>query len=455
MNKQTKLLTVIVALLGNLNLTAATTVASKPTGAFSSASTAKLLPNGHASTAANKQDGRNLLAKGRITDQDGEPIVGASVVQKGTKNATITDLDGNFSLNVPPGSVLVVSYIGFAEQTVTASTNLNITLKSNIEKLDEVVVVGYGTQKKVNVIGSIASIDSKSLESRGAADVSNMLTGQMSGVTITQNSGNPGQDAGKIRVRGVGSFGASPDPLVLIDGMPGNFYELMPADIESISVLKDASSAAIYGSRAANGVVLITTKKGKAGQTRVTYNGAVGFSKAVALPQMAHSYEYAEFLNMAIGKENFSQEAIKKYRDGSDPDNYADENMIEELLGGHAFQTKHELSVNGGNQNITYALSAGYLRQNGLLRNNYMDKYTGRANIGLTFNDKLKLDVRLAGAVKDRNEPSTPGPLDFDGVQSIIQQALRFPGLKRTYLQNGQLGMGHKQQGTPVAWACS
>ena len=455
MNKQTKLLTVIVALLGNLNLTAATTVASKPTGAFSSASTAKLLPNGHASTAANKQDGRNLLAKGRITDQDGEPIVGASVVQKGTKNTTITDLDGNFSLNVPPGSVLVVSYIGFAEQTVTASTNLNITLKSNIEKLDEVVVVGYGTQKKVNVIGSIASIDSKSLESRGAADVSNMLTGQMSGVTITQNSGNPGQDAGKIRVRGVGSFGASPDPLVLIDGMPGNFYELMPADIESISVLKDASSAAIYGSRAANGVVLITTKKGKAGQTRVTYNGAVGFSKAVALPQMAHSYEYAEFLNMAIGKENFSQEAIKKYRDGSDPDNYADENMIEELLGGHAFQTKHELSVNGGNQNITYALSAGYLRQNGLLRNNYMDKYTGRANIGLTFNDKLKLDVRLAGAVKDRNEPSTPGPLDFDGVQSIIQQALRFPGLTPTYLQNGQLGMGPKQQGTPVAWANS
>ena len=143
--------------------------------------------------------------------------------------------------------MLVVSYIGYAEQTVTASSNMNITLKSNVEKLDEVVVVGYGTQKKVNVIGSIASVDSKTLESRGVADVSNMLTGQMSGVTITQNSGNPGQDGGTIRVRGVGSFGAPPDPLVLIDGMPGNFYELMPADIESISVLKDASSAAIYG----------------------------------------------------------------------------------------------------------------------------------------------------------------------------------------------------------------
>ena len=129
----------------------------------------------------------------------------------------------------------------------------------------------------------------------------------------------------------------------------------MPADIESISVLKDASSAAIYGSRAANGVVLITTKRGAMGHTKVTYNGSMGLSKAVALPQMAHSYEYAEYLNMAIGKENFSQEAIHKFRDGSDPDNYADENMIEKLLGGHAFQTKHELSVNGGNQNITYA----------------------------------------------------------------------------------------------------
>ena len=455
MNKQTKLLTVAVALLGNLNLAAATSTSDKPTGTFPSTPTAKRLPLVHGTIAVNAQDNRNVQAKGRITDQEGEPIVGASVIQKGTKNATVTDIDGSFTLNVPTGSMLVVSYIGYAEQTVTASSNMNITLKSNVEKLDEVVVVGYGIQKKVNVIGSIASVDSKALESRGVADVSNMLTGQMSGVTITQNSGNPGQDGGTIRVRGVGSFGASPDPLVLIDGMPGNFYELMPADIESISVLKDASSAAIYGSRAANGVVLITTKRGAMGHTKVTYNGSVGLSKAVALPQMAHSYEYAEYLNMAIGKENFSQEAIRKFRDGSDPDNYADENMIEKLLGGHAFQTKHELSVNGGNQNITYALSAGYLRQDGLLKNNYMDKYTGRANIGLKFNDKLKLDVRLAGAVKDRNEPSTPGPLDFDGVESIIQQALRFPGLTPTYLQNGELGLGPKQQGTPVAWANS
>ena len=427
MNKQTKLLTVAVALLGNLNLAAATSTADKPTGSFPSTPTAKRLPLVHGAIAVNAQDNRNVQAKGRITDQEGEPIVGASVIQKGTKNATVTDIDGNFTLDVPTGSMLVVSYIGYAEQTVTASANMNITLKSNVEKLDEVVVVGYGIQKKVNVIGSIASVDSKALESRGVADVSNMLTGQMSGVTITQNSGNPGQDGGTIRVRGVGSFGASPDPLVLIDGMPGNFYELMPADIESISVLKDASSAAIYGSRAANGVVLITTKRGAMGHTKVTYNGSVGLSKAVALPQMAHSYEYAEYLNMAIGKENFSQEAIRKFRDGSDPDNYADENMIEKLLGGHAFQTKHELSVNGGNQNITYALSAGYLRQDGLLKNNYMDKYTGRANIGLKFNDKLKLDVRLAGAVKDRNEPSTPGPLDFDGVKSVLQRGRKEP----------------------------
>ena len=166
-------------------------------------------------------------------------------------------------------------------------------------------MVGYGSQKKVNVIGSIASVDSKTLESRATADVSNMLTGQLSGVTITQGSGNPGQDAGTIRVRGVGSFGATPDPLVLVDGLPGSLSDLTPSDIENISVLKDASSAAIYGSRAANGVILVTTKRGKEGKARVNYSGSVGMSQAVELPEMAHSYEYAEFYNKAIGAETY------------------------------------------------------------------------------------------------------------------------------------------------------
>ncbi|MBV4210259.1 SusC/RagA family TonB-linked outer membrane protein [Phocaeicola vulgatus] len=298
-----------------------------------------------------KDDEKVKKIKGTIKDSAGEPIIGANVILKGDATVgSITDIDGNFDLSVPSNATLQVSYIGYNTQDVPIGNKsfLNITLKEDTETLDEVVVVGYGSQKKVNVIGSIASVDSKALESRAVPDVSNMLTGQMSGVTITQESGNPGQDAGTIRIRGVGSFGATPSPLVLVDGLPGSLSDLTPADIDNISVLKDASSAAIYGSRAANGVILVTTKKGKEGKARIIYNGSVGMSQATELPELAHSYEYAEFYNKAIGTETYTPEMIQKYRDGSDPDNYADEMYLDDLLGGHALQTKHELSVSGG-----------------------------------------------------------------------------------------------------------
>ena len=275
-----------------------------------------------------KDDEKVKKIKGTIKDSAGEPIIGANVILKGDATVgSITDIDGNFDLSVPSNATLQVSYIGYNTQDVPVGNKsfLNITLKEDTETLDEVVVVGYGSQKKVNVIGSIASVDSKALESRAVPDVSNMLTGQMSGVTITQESGNPGQDAGTIRIRGVGSFGATPSPLVLVDGLPGSLSDLTPADIDNISVLKDASSAAIYGSRAANGVILVTTKKGKEGKARIIYNGSVGMSQATELPELAHSYEYAEFYNKAIGAETYTPEMIQKYRDGSDPDNYADE----------------------------------------------------------------------------------------------------------------------------------
>lgn len=307
--------------------------------------------------------------QGVVKDVSGEPVIGASVLVKGTTNGTITDFDGNFTLsNVNKGDVIVVSYVGYLSQEIVWNGKpLNLKLREDAKTLNEVVVVGYGSQKKVNVIGSVATVDSKLLDSRATADVSNMLTGQMSGVTIIQSSGNPGEDAGTIRVRGVGSFGATPNPLVLVDGLPGSLSDLTPAEIETISVLKDASSAAIYGSRAANGVILVTTKKGKAGKARITYNGSVGMSQATELPELASSAEYAEFYNMAIGSETYTPEMIQKYKSGSDPDNYANEQYLDELLGGHAFQTKHELSVNGGSERVQYMVSLGYLRQNSFI----------------------------------------------------------------------------------------
>ena len=307
------------------------------------------------------------VCQGVVNDVTGEPVIGASVVVKGTTNGSITDFDGKFSLsNVKKGDVIVISYVGYhTQEIVWDGKSINVKLKEDAKTLNEVVVVGYGSQKKVNVIGSVSTVDSKTLESRATADVSNMLTGQMSGVTIIQNSGNPGDDAGTIRIRGVGSFGATPSPLILVDGLPGSLSDLTPAEIENVSVLKDASSAAIYGSRAANGVILVTTKKGKAGKARITYNGSVGMSQATELPELASSAEYAKYYNMAIGKETYTPEMIQKYENGSDPDNYANESYLDELIGGHALQTKHELSVNGGSENAQYMVALGYLNQIG------------------------------------------------------------------------------------------
>ena len=413
--------------------------------------------NGHIiikkrASAASTQQVKTI--SGTIVDDAGIPLIGANVMVKGTTTGTITDLDGKFSLEAAQGQVLVFTYIGYEtyEVKVGSGNTLNVTLKEDSKALEEVVVVGYGLQKKVNVIGSVASVDSKKLESRATSDVSNMLTGQMSGVTITQGSGNPGQDAGTIRVRGVGSFGATPSPLVLIDGLPGSLSDLTPGDIDNISVLKDASSAAIYGSRAANGVILVTTKAGKEGKAKISYNGSFGFSKATELPDFASSAEYAEYYNLAIGKETYTPEMIQKYRDGSDPDNYANEQYLDDLLGGKAFQTKHEVSVSGGTDKVKYMTSVGYMRQNGLMERNYYNRYNARLNLTAELAKNLTMTAHLSGTISDRHEPSTPGALDKAGVTGIISDAVRFPGLWPTYLQNGELGNGPKLKGTPSVW---
>lgn len=409
-----------------------------------------------ANSLQSQQNNGKFKITGNVTDNNGEPIIGASVVVNGTKNGTVTDIDGNFSIvSTTETPTLNISYVGFNTQNIKVrpGQTVKVTLKENAQSLEELVVVGYGSQKKVNVIGSIATVDSKSLEARSASDVSNMLTGQMSGVTITQTSGNPGQDGGTIRVRGVGSFGATPSPLVLVDGMPGSLSDITPDEIENISVLKDASSAAIYGSRAANGVVLVTTKRGKEGRTKVSYNGSIGFSKAAELPEMAHSYEYAKFYNIAAGTETYKPEDIQKYKDGSDPDNYADENYLDKLFGGHSFLTKHTLNVNGGNDRVQYMATVGYLRHDGLLENNYYNKYNARLNLNAKITKDLSMGIRLNGMASDRHEPSTPGSLDSGGYAGIMLAALRYPGLLPSYMSDGSNGVGLKGSGTPVAWA--
>ena len=229
----------------------------------------------------NKQDKKKKTAKGNVIDSTGEPVIGASVVEQGTTNGTVTDINGNFTLNLStPNAKIEISFIGYKTQVLAAQSGklMAVKLVDDTELLDEVVVVGYGSQKKVNMTGAVATIDSKTLASRPISNISQGLQGLAPGVTVTNAGGQPGQDTGKILIRGLGSFNAS-SPMVLIDGVEGDMNVVDPNDIESISVLKDASSAAIYGSKAANGVILITTKRGQSGKPNLTYSALFGWSK--------------------------------------------------------------------------------------------------------------------------------------------------------------------------------
>ncbi|WP_239060632.1 TonB-dependent receptor [Bacteroides sp. 519] len=400
--------------------------------------------------------------KGKIVDAFGEPIIGANVLEKGTNNGTITNLDGEFILKAAPGSVLVVTFIGYTTQEVkvTSSRSYQIKLEEDAQALGEVVVVGYGIQKKVNVIGSISQVGTKELSNRSTPQLSNALAGLMPGVSVIQRSGKPGDGSGTIRVRGVGSIGSSDtdsksDALVLIDGIPGDLNTINSDDVESISVLKDASSAAIYGSRAANGVILVTTKTGAEGKISVTYNGYVGFNEATELPEFVNSWEWADLYNKAVGREEYSAEVIRKLQDGSDPDNYANEKYLKKILGNRGFQTSHNVSINGGSQKNRYMLSFGYMSQDGIVDKNNYTRYDGRANIINELATGLKLTTRLSGTYGMRKEPNIIGGDDASGMTGIIQKAVRFPGLKPTVVSDGSFGVGPEQHGTPVSWVMS
>ena len=400
-----------------------------------------------------QQDGK---ITGVVSDAFG-PIAGANVVVKGTTNGTITDMDGHFSLDAPKGAKLQISYIGYIskELTVGDKTDYAIELVEDSQALEEVVVVGYGTEKKVNVIGSIAQIGSEKLENRSTPQLSNALTGQMAGVTVIQRSGRPGNSGGEIRVRGVGSFGGESDKsdaLVLIDGIPGKLNDVSSEDVESISVLKDASTAAIYGSRAANGVILVTTKTGKEGKVSVGYNGYVGFNTPTALPEFVDTWQYATLYNEAVGREAYTQEEIQKFRDGSDPDHYANARYLDEVFSRKGLQTGHDVTINGGNAENKYMVSFGYLKQNGIVEKNDYQRYNARVNLINEILPGLKLTSRLSGVYGNRKEPMAPGGDDASNMLILIQKALRFPGLTPTVLSDGTFGAGRELHGTPAGW---
>lgn len=359
---------------------------------------------------------------GKVFDSSNEPIVGANVVEKGTTNGTITDIDGNFSLQVKENVILVVSYIGYKTQEipVKGQTAVNITLVEDSETLSEVVVVGYGTQKKVNLTGSVATIDFKDQLSRPVTNVSSALAGLTSGVTVRQTSGNPGSDGATIHIRGLGTLNNS-EPLILVDGIEGSMDAINPQDVASISILKDAASAAIYGSRAANGVVLITTKDGGKGKVNVTYNGRVSIQKPTRVTELVSDYaDYMEFMNEGFNQLDqasiFSQSTIDAWRKASQSPNAIDEasglpNYVvfpntdwqkEFFNSENSPIQEHTLSVSGGSEKIRFLASLGYLDNPGLVISTGAKKYSIRTNVEADVTDWLTLGTRFWANQQDK-----------------------------------------------------
>lgn len=389
-------------------------------------------------TRANDEVSQAKTVTGVIVDENQVPIIGANVVIKGTTNGTITDLDGKFVLqNVPDNAVLQISYIGYLEQElpVSGKSSVQVTMKEDTQKLDEVVVVGYGVQKKANLTGSVATVKyDQTLENRPITDPSQALSGKVTGVWVSQNSGAPGSDGATIRVRGYGTLNNT-EPLVLIDGIEGKMAELAPNDIASITVLKDAASAAIYGSRAANGVVLIETKKGTGDKVSINYNGYFGVQQlGRRYDLITDSPEYMELWNQAMTNSGsdplFSNEVIEAFRNGNDPYKYPSTNYFDEVFR-NSFTTQHNLSATFGGKKSTSYISLGYLKNNGIIKNTDSERYSLTVNTETKVNSWLKLGARARLMRKTTNEP-------YDGISRVIYMMSNGHPFSTPYLQDGK-----------------
>ena len=403
----------------------------------------------------NKQQQTNVqlfTITGKVVDTTGASLPGATVKVKNGNQATTTDANGFFTLkNVQENALLQISFIGYVtkEATVTSSGNITIVLKSANNSLTDVVVVGYGTQKREDMIGSVAQVNAKDINNRTAPSLSNALAGQLAGVNITQSSGQPGADGANIQIRGVGSYGASPAPLILVDGIPANsFDEINPSEVESVSVLKDASTAAIYGSRAANGVILVTTKSGKNTDNKlhIDYNGYVGIQKPTDPPQFVNSAEYATLINLAQPG-SYTAAQIAQFAAGN-----PNSDWIKMIIKNSALQTGHNLSFSNNTQSTQYMLAFGYMDQDGIVAKNNFQRYNVRLNMTNHLFKNLTLTTRLSGAQYAEKEPAMPATLQSaDGLPAMISQLIRTPPVIPIYTSPGQFSTG-VNNGTPYTY---
>jgi TonB-linked SusC/RagA family outer membrane protein len=376
---------------------------------------------------------------GKVYDAAGEPIIGASVVIQGTTQGTITDIDGAFQLKVQPSQTLVVSFLGYKDVILPVGNknDFKVTLEEDSKKLDEVVVVGYATQKKVNLTGSVASVSSKDIQDIPVANTATLLQGRLPGLVLTQNGAQAGNDNPEIRIRGIGTFGNN-NPMVLIDGVEGSLSqisEIPSADIDNISVLKDAASAAIYGVRAANGVILITTKRGQASsRVKVSYSGSYTLQTPGIVPDYIDSYNWALMRN-EVNPDTFSPEALQRLKDGSDPDHYANTNWLDAVLR-NASMHQHHLSVSGGSENTHFMTSVAYSNQEGIMMKTGVERFSFRSNLDTRYK-RFTFGLNLSGNKNNVTAPAV-APSGEGGIMRFVSWFTR-PTVPVMY-SNGHYG---------------
>jgi TonB-dependent starch-binding outer membrane protein SusC len=370
---------------------------------------------------------------GKIVDNDGNPVPGVTILLKGTTIGTVSDASGNYSIsNVPPDAILVFSFVGMTSQEVPVKNQamVNVTLEEEAVGLEEVVVIGYGKQKKVNLTGAVSYVTAKDLEKRTVINTSTILQGQLSGISVRQTSGNPASGSASLLIRGQGTFSsAGNSPLVLVDGIESSIDNVDPHDVASVSILKDAASSAIYGSKAANGVILVTTKTGQIGAPVISINTYVGQQRPTMIPEMVDSWEYATAYNEALRNSGstarWTEAEIQKFKDGSDPVNYPNFNHMNYIWdSGTGLESKHNINVTGGTPGIQYMFSGGYYNQQGLVMKNESGRWDVRLNLDAKLRDNLKLMVKMYGDTYRGLEPSSSSG---SGLSQIIKGTLRLP----------------------------
>ncbi|HTN05891.1 TonB-dependent receptor [Agriterribacter sp.] len=372
--------------------------------------------------------------KGRVTDKAGHPLQGVSITVAGQPGGTTTDADGRFTLHVPDGqnAALEITSIGFVSKKISvgAQKDITIILEPEVTGLDDIVVVGYGTQKKTDLTGSVASVNGKDLVKSSATNVTNSLAGRLPGITAVNGNGKPGSGS-QITIRGTSTFGDN-SALVVVDGIVRSFEQIDPNEIESVSILKDASATAVYGSRAANGVILVTTKRGRSGKPTISYNGFAGIQNPTAYPKLMNGLQYATTKNVArqnMGLQPaFSAQEMEDIQQGKK----AEIDWYDLTLNKKAFQTNQNISVSGGTEMVKYFMAAGYLDQEGLYDNLNYKRYSVRSNVDASINKNLTVSIDLDASRRNSNGSS----YSPEAIFSDIMAAYPFD---RTYNPDGTI----------------